>query len=312
MRLATSGRAVLLGLVAFPALDTANAQTAPRHLAFTLPAVSGVQRLADRSYRSLAGSPDTVMYGPALRYDVFLPPPRDGKRRAGVVFIHGGLVPDTLRVSPKDDLPSYREWGTLVASAGLVGITFSHRLTTADNVDLAADDVRELLRVVRNRADEWQLDPNRLCVAVFSAGGPLASLFMRDTPQFSVRCIAMYYPFLDTEHAAVRTPFRNAYDPERTAELAQFSPRLAVLAHGGSVPPMLVARAGRDAIPGINASIERFVQAALWVNAPLDLYVHPTGAHGFDMTAAPDPRASEIVAATLEFFRRHLQPGVSP
>jgi hypothetical protein len=70
---------------------------------------------------------------------------------------------------------------------------------------------------------------------------------------------------------------------------------------------MLLARAGFDAIPGINASIDRFVQAALWVNAPLDLYVHPTGRHGFDLTAAPDPRAEQIVRATLEFLRRHTR-----
>jgi len=281
---------------------------APRHLAFSLPPLTGVQRIADQPYRSLAGTPDTVMYGPALRYDVFLPPPsRDGKRRAGVIFIHGGLVPGTQRVSPKDDLPSYREWGNLVATAGLVGITFSHRLTTADNVDVAADDVMELLRVIRARAAEWQLDPDRLCVAVFSAGGPLASLFLRETRQSGVQCVAMYYPFLDTEHASVSSEFRRAYPPARVAELARFSPRLALLANGARVPPMLLARGGRDVIPGINASIERFVQAALWVNAPLDLYVHPTGEHGFDMTAVPDARAREIVAATLEFFRRHLE-----
>jgi len=300
-------RAMLCGLACAP-FHAARAQTpAPRHLAFSLPPVEGIRRVADQPYRSLVGSKDTVMYGAALRFDVFLPPPqRDGAPRAGVVFIHGGLVPGTQRVSPKDDIPSYREWGSLVASAGLVAVTFSHRLTTDDNLDTAADDVMELLRVVRRRAAEWQLDPDRLCVAVFSAGGPLASLFLRE-PQPGVRCVAMYYPFLDTEHTAVNTEFRRAHTPERVAELSRFSPRLAVLSNGPRVPPLLIARGGRDVIPGINASIERFVQAALWVNAPLDLYVHPTGPHGFDMTATPDPRAAEIVAATLDFLRRHLQ-----
>jgi acetyl esterase/lipase len=297
-----------LGVVAICATNVAHAQgIAPRRLAFSLPAVPGVRRLADEPYRSLAGTADTVMYGSALRYDVFVPPLRtDGKPRGGIVFIHGGMIPGTQRVSPKDDLPAFREWGNLVASAGLVGITFSHRLTTDENLDVAAGDVTELMRVVRARAAEWQLDPDRLCVMIFSAGGPLASPFLRDTPQFGVRCVAMYYPFLDTDHTGVRTPFRNAHTPDRIADLARYSPRLALLSSGQRVPPMLVARAGRDAIPGINASIERFVQAAMWMNAPLDLYIHPTGPHGFDMTTTADPRASEIVAATLEFFRRHL------
>jgi acetyl esterase/lipase len=288
------------------AISVADAQT--RHLAYSLPNSERVQRIADQVYRSLRGSSDTVMYGDALRYDVFLPPPSpDGKLRGAVVFIHGGLVPDSHRVSPKDALPSYREWGNLVAAAGLVGITFSHRLTTNDNIDVAAGDVGELLRAVRARAAEWRLDPDRLCVAVYSAGGPLASLFLRPAPESAIRCIAMYYPFLDTEHTSLHTQFRRAHPPERVAALARFSPRAAVLAHGQRVPAMFIARAGRDAIPGINASIDRFVQAALWVNASFDLLVHPTGAHGFDMTAVPDARAAEILAATIAFFQRHLQ-----
>jgi acetyl esterase/lipase len=282
-------------------------QAPERHLAYSLPAPAGVRVINNQSYRSLAGTKDTIMYGPNLLYDVFLPgATADRRPRAGVVFIHGGLVPDTQRVSPKDDLKAYREWGNLVAASGLVAITFSHRLSTADNLDVATDDVTELLRLVRARATEWNLDPDRLCVAVFSAGGPLASLFLRPTRQSGVRCVAMYYPFLDTEHVSVHTAFRSAHSVARVGELARFSPRAALLTHGSAVPPMLVARAGRDAIPGINASIERFVQSALWVNAALDFYVHPTGAHGFDMTATPDPRAADIVSATVAFFHRHL------
>ena len=263
-----------------------------------------MQRIADLPYRSLTGTADTVKYGSELRYDVFLPPHGAQGRRAGVIFVHGGMVADTVRVSPKDDLPAYREWGRLVAAAGMVGITFSHRLTTTDNLDVAAQDVEAVLREVRNRAAEWSLDPERLCVAVYSAGGPLSSLFFQSR---SVRCIVMFYPFLDVEHAAAISPFRRAHPPERVEELRRYSPREQLLRLGGAVPPMLVAKAGRDAIPGINASIDRFVQAALWVNAPLDLHVHRTGSHGFDMTAVPDARAQEIVAAALAFIRRHVE-----
>lgn len=275
-----------------------------RQLAHRIAGMDEVQRIADLSYRSLVGTADTLMYGAELRYDVFLPAERSAGTHPGVIFIHGGLVADTVRVSPKDDLPAYREWGRLVAVAGLVGITFSHRLTTADNLDVAAQDVEELLRTVRARASEWSLDPDRLCVAVYSAGGPLSSLFFEPS---SARCIVMFYPFLDVEHTAAISPFRRSHPMERVEELRRYSPRELLLRLGGAVPPMFVAKAGRDAIPGINASIDRFVQAALWVNAPLDLYVHRTGSHGFDMTAESDPRAEEIVAAALAFMQRHLR-----
>jgi acetyl esterase/lipase len=145
-----------------------------------------------------------------------------------------------------------------------------------------------------------------MCVAVFSAGGPLASLFMSGRAQ-PARCIVMFYPFLDVEHAGLISPFRSAQPAERVAALQALSPRARVLADGQALPPMLLARAGRDVIPGINASIERFLQAALWVNAPIDFYVHPTGPHGFDMVAEPDPRAAQIVRAALDFVRLHTR-----
>ncbi|MEX2283990.1 MAG: alpha/beta hydrolase [Gemmatimonadota bacterium] len=300
-------RGRLLSMVALSsAIGALSAQGQERRLAYLRPAMDQVTRIADLRYRSLEGTSDTVMYGTDLRYDVFLPPGPIQANRPGVIFIHGGMVAGTARVSPKDDLPAYREWGRLVASAGLVGITFSHRLTTQDNVDLGAQDVEELLRAIRRRASEWGLDPGRLCVAAYSAGGPLSSLFLRPGPD-PVRCIVLFYPFLDVDHAAMISPFRAAHPAERVAELQRYSPRAQVLSSGGQLPPIFLARAGRDAIPGINASIDRFVQAALWVNAPLDLYVHRTGPHGFDMIAAPDPRATEIVSAALDFLVRHTR-----
>ena len=290
--------------VGFVAVNGADVAAQQRQLAYRIPGMDQVQLIADLRYRSLIGTADTVMYGSDLRYDVFLPGQGTQRSRAGVIFVHGGLVPDTVRVSPKDDLPAYREWGRLVAAAGMVGITFSHRLTTADNLDVAAQDVEALVRTVRSRAAEWSLDPDRMCVAVYSAGGPLSSLFFQSD---RVRCVIMFYPFLDVEHTAAISPFRRAHPPERVAELRQYSPRELLLRLDGDVPPLLVAKAGRDAIPGINASIDRFVQAALWVNAPLDIYVHRTGSHGFDLTSGPDARAQQIVAAALEFMRRHTQ-----
>jgi acetyl esterase/lipase len=248
------------------------------------------------------------MYGPALRYDVFVPPANDSLR-AGVIFVHGGLVAGSAeRVSPKDALPAYAQWGRLVAAAGFVGITFSHRLTTNENVDTAAADVLALLREVRRRSAEWQLDPDRLCVAAFSAGGPLASLFMSDTAGVvhGIRCIALYYPFLDMEHAALISPFRQPHAEPRLSQLRAYSPAARLLS-GSRMPPLLVTRAGQDVIPGINASIDRFLTVALLMNQPVDFFNHPEGRHGFDLVAQEDERAEYILRATLRFFQEHLR-----
>jgi acetyl esterase/lipase len=297
------GVVALLGLTA---TDPGFAQD--RRLAHSVPGMDEVRLIENQSYRDLTGSPDTVMYGAALLYDVFMPTGGDAVR-PGVIFIHGGLVAgSTQRISPKDALPAYARWGRLVAASGLVGITFSHRLNTNENIDTAASDVLRLVAEVRQRAAEWRLDPDRICVAVFSAGGPLASLFMTDGASAapSARCIAFYYAFMDVEHAAVISPFRPAYTEPRLSELRSYSPLAALIRNSGQLPPLLVARAGLDAIPGINASIDRFMLTTLLTNQAVEFYNHPSGTHGFDLTVEDDERAEYILAATLRFFREHL------
>lgn len=300
--------AAAAGAICLVAADSSAAQD--RRLAFRISGMDEVRRIQDLPYHDLRGSPDTVMYGSHLLFDVFLPAWDADSLRPVVIFIHGGLVAGgTQRISPKDALPAYEQWGRLVAASGLAGITFSHRLNTNENVDTAAVDVLELLRVVRGRAAEWRLDLDRICVATFSAGGPLGSLFMaqRAAEMPGVRCVAFYYAFMDMEHAAVISPFRQAHAQPRLAELRGYSPVDRLLRSSRELPPMLVARAGRDAIPGINASIDRFMSAALLTNQMVDFHNHPSGGHGFDLTADPDPRAESIVAATLRFFHQHLR-----
>jgi hypothetical protein len=67
---------------------------------------------------------------------------------------------------------------------------------------------------------------------------------------------------------------------------------------------MLVARAGLDH-PSLNATIDRFIAAALAHDAPLEAIDHPDGRHGFDILD-DDPRSRQIAGRTIEFLRTHL------
>jgi acetyl esterase/lipase len=74
----------------------------------------------------------------------------------------------------------------------------------------------------------------------------------------------------------------------------------------GPVPPLLIARAGRDGLPGVNASIDEFVSEALAHNLAFELHNHPEGEHGFDILT-DDERSRAIVRRTLAFFQDHLR-----
>ena len=211
----------------------------------------------------------------------------------GVIFIHGGPISEALALHPKD-WGMFQSYGMLAASSGFIGITFNHRFYSSDTLEQAADDIGAAVDYVRNHADIFHVNPDRLCVWAFSGAGDFLGPFLHDKPPF-VRCLISYYAILDLRHLTVSA--------ELDKELVnRFSPVVALQA-GGPGPPILVARAGQDD-PAINYSVDQFVQAAFSTNQTFDLLNHPSGQHGFD-TLDDHPRTREIIERTIAFIKTH-------
>jgi acetyl esterase/lipase len=241
----------------------------------------------------------------ALTMDVYRPPGAAPERRPALIFVHGGLV--ARQVSPLPTTwPTYRSWGRLATAAGLVGVVFNHRMTTDENIAEAASDVAAAVDYVRANAATLGIDTERLCVAVYSAGGPLASVFMRErTP--GIRCLVLFYPYLDLEHMRGQSPFRPAHPAAHVDSLVpRYSPAHLLTVAPGDQPPIFLAMAGADAIPRLNESIERFMRAAVANRVELDFALHRRGDHGFDQRNH-DARTREILERVLAFVTRHVR-----
>jgi acetyl esterase/lipase len=158
---------------------------------------------------------------------------------------------------------------------------------------------------VRANAATLGVDTTRLCVAVYSAGGPLASVFMRErTP--GIRCLVLFYPYLDLEHMRTQSPFRPAHPAAHVDSLVpRYSPAHLLTVASATLPPIFLAMAGADAIPRLNDSIERFMQAAVANRVEIDFALHRTGVHGFDQRTH-DARTRAILEHALAFVTRHL------
>jgi acetyl esterase/lipase len=246
-----------------------------------------------------------LVYRAPLTMNVYRSPTqRPGERRPALVLVHGGLVAGVPGAAATD-WAFYQSWGRLAAVSGLVGVTFNHRLTTNDNIAEAESDVRAAIAYARANAERLGIDPDRLCVAFYSAGGAVAGAVLR-APEPYVRCVMLFYTYLDLEHLRIKTPFREPYPAAHVDSLiSRYSPAALVTVDPARLPPLYLAMAGRDAIPGLNASIVRFMRAALASNARLDFALHPTGEHGFD-ARNHDERTTEILENALAFIRRHL------
>ena len=133
----------------------------------------------------------------------------------------------------------------------------THRLRdhTGPIIPLAVEDGRQAVRVVRRRAAEWGLSPDRIGILGFSAGGRVTS------------GVAMQY------------------DAESRPDFA--APIYAGMVESGSVPadapPLFLAAASDDhMVPVATASVPLYLA---WHNAgrPVELHLYAQGGHGSGM-----------------------------
>ena len=142
------------------------------------------------------------------------------------------------------------------------------------------------------------IDKNKLCLAAYSAGGPLLTKAMREKPEF-VRCLVAFYAFMDIQQSE---PHKTNETPEM---VRQFSPITTLSDDPEKIPPLFLARAGRDEVPTMNDSINRFISEATTRNIAFTFVNHPAGVHGFD-NQNDDERSREIIRQAIAFMRTHL------
>jgi acetyl esterase/lipase len=273
-----------------------------------LPAVESGEALAQNPFEQtiVAPVPDSSAYavetdlpyrtrdGDTLRMDVFRPAGRSGEAVPGVLFVHGGYLPDSI--SGKDT-GAYQSYGKFVTQARIAGIVFSHGLTGPGAFQRSRRDVEAAVRHVRDNASRLGVDPSQLCLAHYSAGGAFLAPFLADRPEW-LRCVALYYPALQPGLMEDLTGGTVA-DSQRAG--------LNPFPHVGpweDAPALFIAEAGKDA-PALNAVLRRFRDRAIEAGWPLEYWTHPDGPHGFDVFH-PSPRSRAILLRTRRFFEEQL------
>lgn len=231
------------------------------------------------------------------KMDVYQPPNlAKTDKLPAVIFIHGGA---SERFTPKD-WGIYTSWGRIIAASGMIGVTFTHRLGFPQTVlEEGMSDVNAAINYVRANADALNVDKDRICLIAFSAGGPMLSGALREKPEY-VRCIVAYYAFMDIRQSEVHKRSETAETVKKFSNITYLDAPDA-----GKIPPLFIARAGRDEVPTMNDSIDRFINAAISKNLAITIMNHPTGSHAFDNTN-DDERSREIIKSSIAFMKSHL------
>jgi acetyl esterase/lipase len=202
---------------------------------------------------------------------VFLPPA--GKATgAAVVIIPGGGHRYLNIGSEGYDLAKW------LAGKGVAGFVLKYRLAKDQTVEHSpyridveeVQDTRRALRLVRSRAAEWGIDPSRIGVLGFSAGGRLAA---RVSMTFDPGDPASADP---VERVSSRPAFQCLVYPGEPEEIAPAK---------DSPPAFLVAGILDDLSDGLIRSTLLFKKAGV----PVELHVYTGVGHAFNFKV-DDPR----------------------
>lgn len=249
---------------------------------------SGARVARDITYASTDRGP--------LLLDVYRPA-ETSQPRPGVLLVNGDA--DEAVIARAKDWGVYRSYGEHIASRGLVGIPFVHHSTERGkrNAEVARE-VEAAIGYVRDHAGELHLDPDRLAIWAFSASGPFAlAPLLRHRPSY-VRALLGFYTIWDL------APYADIADPPSAVTIEEWSATNALGESADRLPPIFVARAGRDGAR-IKSGTDRFISRALALDIDLQVHSHPTGQHGFDILD-DDDTSRGIIAAALTFLERRL------
>jgi acetyl esterase/lipase len=168
------------------------------------------------------------------------------------------------------------EW---LNSVGVTGVLLKYRVPKQENG--ALQDIQRALGLVRHRAKEFGVDPQRLGVLGFSAGGNLCAKLCANNSQRA-------YPVVDEADAAsCRPDFQFLIYPGGLApkdEPGKLAPRLAVTTN---TPPTFIVMAADDPVRVENALV--YALALKQKKVPFELHVYPTGGHGCGLRRTPEP-----------------------
>jgi acetyl esterase/lipase len=167
-------------------------------------------------------------------------------------------------------------------SIGVTGVLLKYRVPAREGrPEYAAplQDAQRALGIVRSHAKEWGIDPHRIGVLGFSAGGHLAATL-------SANSQARTYPRVDeSDDASCRPDFQILIYPGGVVERGGYAlaPDVAVTA---KTPPTFLVMAQDDPVRPEN--VLGYAMALEGEKVPMELHVYPSGGHGYGLRPTRD------------------------
>lgn len=192
-------------------------------------------------------------------------PPKDKANGAAVLVIPGGGH-SKLVFKPEGVEPA-----KYLNDLGVTAFVLKHRLPRETNSPYSLQihpkqDVQRAMRTIRSRADEWKLDPKRIGVMGFSAGGEVVAMLVYNPTGGDSAAVD------PVERMNCRADFQISIYPGPVGIPEQIP---------ADVPPafFLVANDDRGHVEPILKQMAQYRQAG----RPVEVHLYARGGHGFNL-----------------------------
>lgn len=170
------------------------------------------------------------------------------------------------------------ECAEFFAARGVTGIVLKYRVpfrNPAKRWEAAVQDAQRAISLVRSRAAEWKIDPQRIGIMGFSAGGEtagLAAILHAERQYAAVDKIDEVSCRPDFAALIYAGGFENKKKPWTLQEHIKID---------SNTPPMFLAHAQDDNVSVANSVL--VFQELKKANVPAELHVYSSGGHGYGM-----------------------------
>ena len=166
-----------------------------------------------------------------------------------------------------------------LAKNGIAAFVLEYRLPNGHR-EVPLEDAVEAIRVVRKKAKKYNIDPAKVGIMGFSAGGHLAASAsnipaVKDRPNFSI----LFYPVvIANSYTSHRGSFRNLLGKGFTqADADDFS--MEKLASENTPPTILLLSDDDTTVPAAGSAM--YYAALRYHGVKAAMYVFPEGGHGW-------------------------------
>jgi acetyl esterase/lipase len=262
------------------------------------------------------GAPDEERQGTFLVWPVvekvsrptmtaYLPAADKSMGSAVIIFPGGGYVGEALAIECNTVAEALQNRGV---AAFVVKYRLPSPVTMVDQAIGPLQDAQQAIRLVREHASDWSIDPVKVGVMGFSAGGHLAAsagthysrAYAPNDNNVNLRpdFMILVYPLISMMSGlgdpGSRTALLGAHPSDERVRL--FSNELQVT---DTTPPTMLLHAADDRTVDVDNSVQ-FFEALRHHRVPVEMIIFPQGGHGM----FPLPR-DEWLQPTFEWMIRN-------